>query len=106
MARYLMRVSYTAEGTRGLLKVGGSNRRQEVERLMKQAGGSLEAIYWAFGEDDVFAIGDLPDNETAAAVALSIAKSGAVSLTTTVLLTAEEIDEAAKKQVDYRPPGS
>ena len=106
MARYLMRVSYSAKGTEGLLKVGGSNRRQEVERLLKQAGGSLEAIYWAFGEDDVFAIADLPDNVTAAAVALSIAKSGAVSLTTTVLLTAEEIDEATKKQVDYRPPGS
>jgi uncharacterized protein with GYD domain len=106
VAKYLMRVSYTAEGTKGLLKVGGSNRRQEVERLMKQAGGSLEAIYWAFGEDDVFAIADVPDNVTAAALALSIASTGAVSVTTTVLLTAEEIDEATKKQVDYRPPGS
>lgn len=106
MAKYMMRVSYTAEGTKGLLKVGGSNRRQEVERLMKQAGGSLEAIYWAFGEDDVIAISDVPDNVTAAALALSISSTGAVSVTTTVLLTAEEIDEATKKQVDYRPPGS
>ncbi len=54
----------------------------------------------------MFAIAGVPDNVTAAALALSISSTGAVSVTTTVLLTAEEIDAATKKQVDYRPPGS
>ena len=97
MAKYLIRASYTAEGTRGLLKDGGSNRRQAIEQLLKDAGGSLEAFYYAFGDDDVVSIVDVPDNVTAAAIGLTISSSGAVRMTTTVLLTPEEIDQAAKK---------
>jgi hypothetical protein len=41
----------------------------------------------------------------AAAVSLSINASGAVSLSTTPLLTPQEIDQARKRTIDYRPPG-
>ena len=106
MARYLIRATYTAEGARGLIKEGGSSRRSTLEQLIKKIGGDLEAFYFAFGEDDVYVIADLPDNVTAAAVGLAVSGSGSVRTRTVVLLTPEEIDEATKKSVEYRAPGA
>jgi uncharacterized protein with GYD domain len=49
---------------------------------------------------------DLPDNESAAAVALTVNSAGGAAVRTVVLLTPEEVDAAAKRSVDYRPPGA
>lgn len=107
MAKYLSRSSYTVEGVKGLLKDGGSKRRQVIEEGLKALGGKLEAYYFAFGEDDVITIYELPDNVTAAAASLGIAASGAVRTSVTVLLTPEEVDKAAKiaGSTPYRAPG-
>lgn len=105
MPKFLIQASYTTEGTKGLLKDGGTKRRQVVEQLTKGLGGTLEAFYFAFGETDVFAIVEAPDNVSAAAASLTVAASGAVHPKTTVLITPEEMDQAAKKTVSYRPPG-
>ena len=106
MARYLIRATYTAEGARGLIKEGGSSRKSTLEQLIKKIGGNLEAFYFAFGEDDVYVIADLPDNVTAAAVGLTVSGSGSVRTRTVVLLTPEEIDEATKNSLEYRAPGA
>jgi uncharacterized protein with GYD domain len=106
MTRYLIRASYTAEGVRGLLKDGGSSRRAAVDEMIKGLGGVPEGFYFAFGEDDVYAIAQLPDNATAAAVSLAITASGAVTANVVVLLTPEEVDAATKKTVAYRAPGA
>lgn len=106
MPKYLWQASYTTEGVRGVLKEGGTGRVEAVRKLVDGLGGSLEAAYFAFGEDDVYAIVDLPDNVSAAAISLTIAAAGAARIKTVVLATPEEIDEAAKKSVDYRPPGA
>lgn len=106
MPKYLVQASYTAEGTRGLLRDGGSKRRASAEEAIRSLGGRLEAFYFAFGEIDVFAIADMPDNVSAAAVSLAVSASGAVHLKTTVLLTPEEMDQATRKTVSYRPPGA
>jgi uncharacterized protein with GYD domain len=105
MPKYLLEVSYTAEGAKGLLKDGGTKRRQAAAALVEGLGGKMESMYFAFGETDVFAIADLPDSTTATAVALALAASGAVSSKTTVLITPEEIDQAVKKSTQYTPPG-
>ncbi|MGH7728570.1 MAG: GYD domain-containing protein [Vulcanimicrobiaceae bacterium] len=105
MPKYLLRVSYTADGAKGLLKDGGSGRRKAVEDVLAKANGKLEAFYFAFGNDDAFLIIDLPDNVTAAAISLTVAASGGLKSSSTVLLTPEEMDQAAKKHVEYRPPG-
>ena len=105
MPKYLAHASYTVEGLKGLLKEGGSKRREVVEQLAKGLGGTLEAFYYAFGDDDVFAIFDFPDNVSATAVSLVINAAGAATVKITVLLTPEEVDQATKKTVDYRPPG-
>ena len=105
MPKYLVQVSYTAEGAKGLLKDGGSKRRQAAKALVEGLGGKFEALYFAFGSTDAFAIADLPDNAAAAAVALAVSASGAAAAKTTVLMTPEEMDQAAKKTARYTPPG-
>jgi uncharacterized protein with GYD domain len=105
MPKYLVQVNYVGDGIKGLLKEGGTSRRKAVEGLYESMGGRLEAFYYAFGETDAYLIGDLPDHATAAALAMTVAASGKVTLKTTLLMEPEEIDEAAKKTPSYRPPG-
>src|SRR5262245_23184766 len=105
MPKYLIQASYTPEGTKGLLKEGGSQRRATVEKALKALGGRVETFYYSLGEEDVLLIVDAPDNVTVAAVSLAINATATVRLRTTVLLTPEEIDQATKKSVDYRAPG-
>ena len=106
MARYLFKARFKTEGLRGLLKEGGSGRRDAVAKLAGSLGGRLEAIYFAFGDDDVYSIVELPDNASAASLSLTVAASGAGSVSTTVLLTPEEMDAAVNKSPEYRPPGA
>ncbi len=105
MPRYLLQANYVGDGIKGLLKEGGSSRRAAVDKLLKSVGGTLEAFYYAFGETDAYVIVDVPDNVTAAAVALTVNASGAAAVRTTVLMTPEEVDTATKKSPSYRPPG-
>ena len=105
MSKYLVHGNYVGEGIKGLLKEGGSGRRAAIEKLVSSLGGSLESVYYAFGDTDIYLIVDMPDNASMAAMALVAGASGAVTVKTTVLITPEEVDEAAKKTPDYRPPG-
>ncbi len=106
MPKYLLAVSYTLEGIRGVRAEGGSARKEAAEALAKSVGGSLDAFFFALGETDVYVIADLPDNTAAAALGLAVTSSGGARTTTTVLLSPEEIDAAAKRDVSYRPPGA
>ena len=105
MAKYLIQGNYVSEGVKGLLSEGGSSRREAVAKLVESVGGTLEGFYYAFGEADVYVIVDAPDNASVAAVSFAANATGTVKVKTTVLLTPEEVDEAAKKAPDYRPPG-
>jgi uncharacterized protein with GYD domain len=105
MSKYLFQASYTGEGLKGLLKEGGTSRRQAVEKTIEGLGGTLEAFYYAFGYTDVYAIAELPDNVSTAAFALIVNAAGTAKVNTIVLMTPEEVDQAVKKSVDYRPPG-
>jgi uncharacterized protein with GYD domain len=105
MPRYLFRGSYSREGAQGLLREGGTRRRQAVERLVQSLGGRLESFHFALGETDLFMIVDLPGPVAAAAASVIVAASGAGHWTTTVLLSAEEMDEATRLDGGYRAPG-
>jgi len=105
MAHYLFTASYTSDGVKGLLKGGGTARLDATRTLIEGLGGTLESYYFSFGSEDVVAIAELPDNATAAAVALAVSSSGRIAAKTTVLLTPAELDQAAQKQVSYTPPG-
>ena len=105
MPHYLFRARYSREGIQGVLKEGAESRIQVVRELFTSVGGSLESAYWAFGDDDFIAIGELPDN-AAAAAATRVAATGVGSVSTTVLLTAAEVDDAVGRSVTYRAPGT
>ncbi len=105
MAKYLFRAHYVGQGLEGLLKEGGSARREAAAKVISSVGGKLECFYFAFGEDDVIGIFDVPDATTAAAVSLAVNASGTLASTLTPLITPEEVDVAAKKRVAFRPPG-
>lgn len=104
MPKFLIQASYTTQGIQGLKSGGGTARRDIVERSAKSVGGTIESIYFAFGDKDVVVIADFPDNASAAALALAVSATGAVNLSTTPLLTPDEIDRAAKMSVEYQPP--
>src|SRR5262245_37084149 len=97
MPKYLFQGAYTSEGAKGLLREGGTQRRAAVEKSLQPLGGKIEAFYYSLGEDDVYVIVDAPDNVTVAALSLAVNAAASVHLKTTVLLTTEEIDAAAKK---------
>jgi uncharacterized protein with GYD domain len=105
MAKYLLEARYTVEGAKGVAKEGGTGRRAAIAKMAEGLGGKLEALYFAFGDVDAYVIVDLPDATAAAAVALAANQSGAVAVKTVVLLTPEEMDNAAKRTVNFRPAG-
>ena len=106
MPQYLYQANYTATGMQGLLREGGTSRRQVFDNIARDQGGTLEAFYYAFGGSDLYIIFDLPDTTTAAAISLVITAGGALSISTVQLITPEEIDAAVAKTVTYRPPGA
>jgi uncharacterized protein with GYD domain len=106
MPLYLWQASYTAEGTKGLIKDGGSKRRDFIKQMTERLGGKLHAFYYSFGDSDVVGITEFPDDASALAMSMAVNASGAVTLRSTQLLSPEVVDAAAKKQVGYRAPGA
>lgn len=106
MAKYLLKVSYSADGLRGVMKDGGTARVKAVETALAGVGGSLETFYFAFGQDDVYVIADVPDHAAAMAMAATVGASGAIdSYETVVLLSPAEVDKAMDLSVSYVAPG-
>ena len=106
MARFLYKVSYSREGMQGVMKEGAANRRTFIEKMAAEMGGSITSFDFAFGDTDVFVIAEMPDQVTAAAVATAVSASGAGTIETVVLLSADDVDRAIAKNVPYRAPGA
>jgi uncharacterized protein with GYD domain len=105
MPRFLLIADYTAQGAQGLMSAGGSARKTAVEKTVSGLGGRLETFDFAFGGDDVYTILDMPDEESMAALALTVRGTGAVDVRTVVLLTPEQLDRASQLRPDYAAPG-
>ena len=108
MPHFMVKGSYTDEGSKGLLGEGGTPRIEQAKSLIESQGGSLECMYFSYGEDDIVGICEMPDNASAAAVSLAVSSTGALTVSLTPLITAEEIDGASEKakNLAYRPPGT
>ena len=98
MPKYLVKSNYTAEGLQGLMKDGGAKRREVAKKAIESAGGTLESFYFAFGETDLYEMCDFPDNESAAAVSMTVNATGAVQCSFVALLTAEEVDRPSRSR--------
>lgn len=106
MAKFLIRGSYTAEGARGLMKEGGTGRKAAVQKALEGLGGTLDSMFYTFGTDDIIVICDVPDAISGLALSLAVNASGAARISTTPILSVEDVDAACKKAVSYRPAGS
>src|SRR5579864_5581110 len=105
MPKYLVEACYTSDGLKNLQKDRAEGRTAAIKGALQSIGGKLEAIYWSLGEYDAVVLCDLPDSSSAAALALAASASGMVRTKTTQLLTAQEVDSALAKTVQYRAPG-
>ena len=107
MARYLVQASYNRQGISDLVQ-NPQNRLEAIRPVVERLGGRVISFDYAFGDYDVVAIMEAPDNVSAAALAMAVGSGGALrDYKTTVLLSMEEAMEAMRKAGDagYRPPG-
>jgi uncharacterized protein with GYD domain len=106
MPHYLLQVGYTSETWASLIK-SPHNRLDAVRPAVEKLGGKIESGWFCFGDYDLVAILQMPDNISAAAFSLAAAAGGAVrAIKTTPLLSTDEGIEAMKKAAasSYRPP--
>lgn len=107
MAHYMIQASYSNDAVANLVK-NPQDRAAVIRNLAERWGGKLEAFYFAFGEDDVVSIVEVPDNVTMAAISMAVSSTGALrSFKTTVLIPMDEAVEAMRKAstIGYLPPG-
>ena len=107
MPHYLIEVAYTADAWKELLKKP-EDRREAVRPVIEKLGGKIVDSWFTFGEVDVVAIIEMPDNVSAAAFSLAQTAGGALrSVKTTPLLELAEGLEAMKRasKAGYQPPG-
>ena len=106
MAHYLGQVSYNNRGISDLVN-NPQDRSTHIRSVIEGLGGRMESFYHAFGDYDAVVIAELPDNVSAAAIALAVGAGGAIRrYKTTVLISTAEAVEAMRKAstVGYRPP--
>ena len=97
MPNYLLQVAYSREGWEALIK-HPQNRIEAVTPAIEKLGGKVKHAWFAFGDKDVIIVAEMPDNVSAAAIAIAFAGGGACkSVQTTPLLTVEEAVTAMKK---------
>src|SRR5438067_12196060 len=106
MPKYLLQINCSLDGLKSVVAKGGTARKAAASAAAKSVGGKVDAFYFAFGDTDVYVVADMPDNEAAAALALTVSAAGGAAVKTTVLLTTDEVDAATSKDVKYKPPGS
>ena len=96
MPFYLHQVSYTPEAMAKLI-AHPQDRTEAVRGPIEKLGGKIKDVYFAFGEHDVVLITEMPNNVSAAAIAMAFAAGGAVrNSTTTVLMTSAEAQDAMR----------
>lgn len=106
MRRFMFRVSYSKDGMQGVIKEGAASRRTTIEKMAADMGGSIASFDFAFGDTDAYVIAEMEDQVTAAAVATAVAASGAATIETVVLISADDVDRAIGKHAPYRAPGA
>jgi len=106
MSYFMIQASYTTQATASMIK-NPQDRAAAVRPMIERMGGKLHGLWLAFGEFDVVVIAEMPDNVSAAAIAMAVGSSGAMSAyRTTPLLTVAEATDAMKKAaaVGYQAP--
>jgi len=105
MPHYLQQVAYSREGWEALV-ANPQDRIEAVRPAIEKLGGRIVQAWFSFGDYDIVVIADLPDNVSAAAIAMAFAAGGACkSVQTTPLISPAEAVQALRKagECGYRP---
>jgi uncharacterized protein with GYD domain len=108
VALYLFRFGYTPEAWAALLEKPADRRDMLASRLFS-FGGQLHGFWYSFGDQDGYALAELPDNVSAAAVSIAVTATGSFrSFETTVLMSVEQMVEALSRanEFAYVKPGA
>ena len=106
MPQYLMQITYTSEALATLV-ADPHDRREAVQTPIEMLGGTMDHVWFAFGDYDVVLIASLPDNTSALALSTALSAGGAVrSVKTTPLMAATEGLDAFRRAAvcGYEPP--
>ncbi len=105
MPNYLVQVSYSSEALASLI-ANPQDRSEVVKKVAKKLGGKVHGSWLAFGDYDLVMVMEMPDNVSAAAIALAAAAGGSCkTVKTTPLLTVKEGMAALEKAATsgYKP---
>jgi uncharacterized protein with GYD domain len=108
MPFYLLQIAYAPEAWSAQIK-SPQDRLAAVRPVVERLGGKMPSGWLCFGDYDIVAICEMPDNVSAAAFSIAVAASGAIKASkTTPLLTMEEGIQAVKKaaKAGYEPPSA
>ncbi len=90
MSFYLFQASYTPAAIKAMVD-NPQDREAAARPLIEAVGGTLHHMFFCFGEDDVLALIEAPDDAAMTAAALAVGASGAFSSgRTTKLITSTE----------------
>jgi uncharacterized protein with GYD domain len=107
MPYFLVQASYSPQALASLARQP-EDREAGFKRLAEAFGGRLHTFFWAQGEYDLVVTVELPDAETANALAVAAISPGhARTYRTTPLFTNEETMRAFARagEIAYRAPG-
>jgi len=105
MPFYLHQVAYTPEALARLI-ANPQDRFEAVRGPIEKLGGKIKDSYFSFGDYDAVLIAEMPDNVSAAAIALAFSAGGALrACRTTPLMTNAEALDAMRKSgtCGYKP---
>lgn len=106
MSYYLIQASYTSQAIAAMVK-NPQDRAAAVRPMIEKAGGKLHGLWFTFGDTDIVAIAEMPNNISAAAISMAIGASGVMSsYRSTALMTPGEAVEAMQQAaaVTYQAP--
>jgi uncharacterized protein with GYD domain len=110
MAKFVLFFSYTPEAWSKMIEKPG-DRMAAARAAVEPAGGTLDAIWFMFGEHDGMALFAAPDAEAAAAVSIAVGSTGAFRSPRTHQLVDPQrmpavLETAGRAREAYRPPGT
>ena len=95
MSTYILLAQFTDEGIRNVKDT--VRRVHAFKEAARSKGATVKEVYWTLGQYDTITIVDAPDETTATAVALSLAKLGNVRLQTLRAFSEAEAENILRK---------
>ena len=89
MANYVVLMNWTDQGIKSAKDT--VKRSREAAKVFERMGSTLKEVYWTTGGYDLVAIVSAPDDETLAALLLSLAGAGNLRTHTLRAFTADEV---------------